>query len=74
MVSWQSVLAHILILFEYSFAAVHGSESDMRFVYCAVAISRILNDWTFISVRKMIEFIENSLVSVTVVGMCRISS
>lgn len=67
-----SVLAYILILFKYSFAAVHGSESDMRFVYCAVVISRILNDWTFINVRKIIEFIESSLVSVTVVRMCRI--
>ena len=27
-------------------AALEGGENDMRFLYCAAAISRIINDWS----------------------------
>ncbi|RKO85766.1 terpenoid cyclases/protein prenyltransferase alpha-alpha toroid, partial [Blyttiomyces helicus] len=34
-----------------------AGESDMRFVFCACAISYVLNDWSGIDVEKCIEFI-----------------
>lgn len=47
-----------------SFAAIlTGSESDMRFVYCACCISAILNDWSGVDKRKAIEYIRQSIVS-----------
>ena len=45
-----------------SFAAVYGSESDMRFVYCAAVICYILQDWSMIDMNKSVDFIRNSLV------------
>jgi geranylgeranyl transferase type-1 subunit beta len=44
-----------------SFAAVYGSESDMRFVYCAATICHILQDWSGIDVDKATDFIASSL-------------
>ena len=42
----------------FSFIPCVGSqESDIRFVYCAVAISYILNDFSYINIPKTIEFI-----------------
>jgi len=46
-----------------SFAAVYGSESDMRFVYCAAVICYLLKDWSMIDVDKSVQFIRDSLVS-----------
>ncbi len=39
-----------------------GMESDMRFLYCAVVISYILNDFSGINIEKAIEYIKNSQV------------
>ena len=39
-------------------------EKDMRFVYCAVAICYILNDFSFIDVDKTVEFIVRSTVGI----------
>ncbi|KAK9871257.1 hypothetical protein WA026_011530 [Henosepilachna vigintioctopunctata] len=36
-----------------------GTESDMRFVFCAACISFILNDWSGVDINKMIEYIRN---------------
>lgn len=41
--------------------SVLGGESDMRLVYCAVAVSRLLNDWSGIDKDKCAQFIKNSL-------------
>lgn len=49
--------------FRFSFAAVYGSESDMRFVYCCAAICHMLNDWSAIDIEKTVQFISQSLVS-----------
>lgn len=44
-----------------SFAASHRSkECDMRFLFCACAISYILGDWTGIDIKKAIEYISKS--------------
>ncbi|OWZ18808.1 Geranylgeranyl transferase [Phytophthora megakarya] len=40
-----------------------GSEEDMRFVYCACAISYILDDWSGIDLVAMVRFINSCLVS-----------
>eukprot|EP01121_Diplochlamys_sp_Union-15-3_P020740 TRINITY_DN8172_c0_g1_i1.p1 TRINITY_DN8172_c0_g1~~TRINITY_DN8172_c0_g1_i1.p1 ORF type:complete len:308 (-),score=38.50 TRINITY_DN8172_c0_g1_i1:37-960(-) len=37
-----------------------GSESDMRFVYCACSISYILNDWSGIDKEKAVKYIKSS--------------
>ena len=42
---------------------MYGSESDMRFVYCASTICYALEDWSGINVDKAVAFIANSLVS-----------
>jgi len=34
-----------------------GSENDMRFVYCACAVSHMLNDWTGINIPKTLDYI-----------------
>ncbi|RWS13653.1 geranylgeranyl transferase type-1 subunit beta-like protein [Dinothrombium tinctorium] len=44
-----------------SFAATHGSESDMRFVYSAVVVSHILQDWSGIDIDKTVTFIKKCL-------------
>jgi len=41
--------------------SVLGGESDMRLVYCAVAVSRILNDWSGIDKENCAKFIKESL-------------
>lgn len=38
-------------------ATVAGSESDMRFLYCACAISTFLKNWTGINIQKAVEYI-----------------
>ncbi|XP_019877911.1 geranylgeranyl transferase type-1 subunit beta [Aethina tumida] len=42
-------------------AAVEGTEDDMRFVYCAAAVSYILDDWSGVDIEKMVDFILNSI-------------
>lgn len=41
--------------------SVLGGENDMRIVYCAVAISYILNDWSGIDVDSCVNFITDSM-------------
>lgn len=41
--------------------SVFGGESDMRLVYCAVAVSQLLNDWSGIDKDKCAKFIKDSL-------------
>lgn len=46
-----------------SFSCVrYGSEEDMRFVFCACAISHILDDWSGIDGAAMSRFINSCLV------------
>ncbi|XP_049791198.1 geranylgeranyl transferase type-1 subunit beta [Schistocerca nitens] len=42
-------------------ATLSGSESDMRFVYCAACISYMLNDWSGMDVEKTISYILDSM-------------
>ncbi|GLE01727.1 hypothetical protein PINS_up010561 [Pythium insidiosum] len=42
-------------------SVAHGSEEDMRFVFCACAISHILNDWTGIDGPAMVRFINSAI-------------
>lgn len=42
-------------------ATLYGTESDMRFTFCAAAICYILNDWSMIDRRKMAEYIIKSI-------------
>jgi geranylgeranyl transferase type-1 subunit beta len=52
-------MAGIVIL--YSFApTVFSAEHDMRFVFCACAISFILNDWSGFDVQRTIDYIVSS--------------
>lgn len=48
-------------------ASKEGSESDMRFLYCAASICYILNDWSGMNTEKAAEFILKSIVSLSVV-------
>ncbi|KAL1509430.1 hypothetical protein ABEB36_004169 [Hypothenemus hampei] len=41
--------------------AIKGTENDMRFVFCAAAVSYILNDWNGIDIERMCNFILNSI-------------
>ena len=43
-------------------AMITGSESDMRFLYCACCVSYILNDWSGIDQQKAIDYILKSIV------------
>lgn len=43
-------------------ATLTGSESDMRFIYCACSISAILDDWSGIDKRRAIQYITQSIV------------
>ncbi len=36
-----------------------GSENDLRFLYCACAISYILNDWSGVNIQLAIEYIQS---------------
>eukprot|EP01099_Mayorella_cantabrigiensis_P002803 TRINITY_DN2252_c0_g1_i1.p1 TRINITY_DN2252_c0_g1~~TRINITY_DN2252_c0_g1_i1.p1 ORF type:complete len:329 (+),score=50.34 TRINITY_DN2252_c0_g1_i1:76-987(+) len=40
--------------------AVEGLEADMRFVFCAAAISHFLDDWSGIDLEKMVQYIRKS--------------
>ncbi|KAH9505085.1 Geranylgeranyl transferase type-1 subunit beta [Bulinus truncatus] len=42
-------------------SVLEGSESDMRFVYCACCICYILDDWSGIDIEKAVSYIVQSL-------------
>lgn len=44
-------------------ASKDGSESDMRFIYCAACISYIIDDWSGVNIEKATDYILKSLVS-----------
>ena len=46
-----------------------GSESDMRFVYCAACVSYILGDWSGMNIKAAASFIRSSWVRDTGWGM-----
>lgn len=49
----------------FSFCAVlEGSENDMRFVYCASCICYMLDNWSGMDMKKAIDYIRRSMVSV----------
>lgn len=58
-------MSSLLTLFLFdSFAPSFGqAEYDCRFVYCAFAISEMLNDWSAIDVDAAVHFLMQSRVS-----------
>lgn len=48
-------------------AAKEGTESDMRFLFCAASICYILNDWSGMDIERSKKFILDSLVSLKVI-------
>ncbi|KAK9751307.1 Prenyltransferase and squalene oxidase repeat [Popillia japonica] len=42
-------------------ASKDGSESDMRFIYCAACISYIIDDWSGVNIEKATDYILKSL-------------
>ncbi|XP_069694771.1 geranylgeranyl transferase type-1 subunit beta [Periplaneta americana] len=42
-------------------ATLAGSESDMRFIYCAACICYILNDWSAMDIERTMNFITRSM-------------
>lgn len=46
----------------------YGSEEDMRFVYCACAISYILDDWSGVDTAAMVRYVNSCLVR----PLCRV--
>jgi len=49
---------------------IFGGETDMRLVYCAVAVSKLLNDWSGMDKDKCARFIRNSLTYEGAFGQC----
>lgn len=45
-------------------AAKDGTESDMRFLFCAAAICYVLDDWNGMDIKNATEFIINSIVRI----------
>jgi len=43
-----------------SFCCIHGGESDMRFIFTACAISKMLNDWSGVDTEKLFSYIISS--------------
>lgn len=54
-------IRHIQLLDGSFKPSVLGGESDMRLVYCAVAVSQLLDDWSGIDKDKCAKFIKDSL-------------
>lgn len=50
--------------------SILGGESDMRFVYCVVATSYILNDWSGINIDRCLHFIRRSMSHEGAFGQC----
>lgn len=44
-------------------ASKDGTESDMRFLFCAASICYILDDWSGMDVERAVNFIIKSIVS-----------
>lgn len=53
-----------LYLFFSFLSSVVCGENDMRFVYCAVVICYILDDFSYIDVPRTVDFIVRSAVSI----------
>mmetsp|Transcript_15305 Transcript_15305/g.44450 ORF Transcript_15305/g.44450 Transcript_15305/m.44450 type:complete len:264 (-) Transcript_15305:1467-2258(-) len=54
----QSVLRCLFCCLRRSFQSTYsGSERDMRFLYCACAISYMLNDWSSINVDQAVNYV-----------------
>lgn len=69
----KSIIAGIrhLQLYNGSFIpSILGGESDMRLVYCAVAVSSLLNDWSGLDRDKCAGFIKESLSYEGSFGQC----
>lgn len=50
-------------VFTHSFTSTRaGGESDMRFVYCACAVSYMLNDWSGVDTEAATRYIQRSQV------------
>lgn len=61
----KTYTALIRKIFLYSFCAVlEGSENDMRFVYCASCICYMLDNWSGMDMKKAIDYIRRSMVSI----------
>ncbi|KAL3280296.1 hypothetical protein HHI36_017786 [Cryptolaemus montrouzieri] len=45
----------------YTATRLGGTESDMRFVFCAACISYMLKDWSGVNIKSMIEYIHNCI-------------
>ena len=53
----------------FSFCStIDGTETDMRFVYCACSVSYMLNDWNGVNKDTAVEYIRNSIVSESITG------
>ena len=50
--------SHVFSLLSFQCIPV-GSEYDMRFLYCACAISHILIDWSGVNVERAVSFIKS---------------
>lgn len=48
----------IIEIITSSFRGQQGTENDMRFVYCAIAICYILNDFSRINMKSVLKFIQ----------------
>lgn len=47
----------------FSFSSLpYGSEEDMRFVYCACAISHLLDDWSGVDTAAVVRYVNSCLV------------
>lgn len=44
-------------------ASIDGTESDMRFLFCAASVCYILDDWSGMDTERAIDFILKSIVS-----------
>lgn len=55
-------LENKIVLFVSFAATLEGSESDVRFVYCACSICYILQDWSAINIETATNYIINSIV------------
>lgn len=52
------------IKFSYSFSSEpYGGDADMRTMYCAFAISRMIDDWSGVRIDSALEFIDSCRVS-----------
>lgn len=62
-VTWETVSKDRNASFSFC-AVLEGSENDMRFVYCASCICYMLDNWSGMDMKKAIDYIRRSMVSV----------